>query len=243
LNASKNGNLYSLVLWLVTNIKEIKDSGCIGLVHEIGVLSSDRNVVQCSCPAKLLQKLSLSTIGERCLIDAALLLFEMASNNVKEKLRKLLMLSLGKLARISILTESSKEIESADRATEKLEMFKSQLKQKDVCLAENGNGGSLNTILLEKRSRWSITKSWTPCAIGMVPCSFSSTAVLPTLDVIDHELKDDTLEQHVNFELDDHTERAGYHSHPEKQLDVECIPAISEREISDMSEVTFPLKV
>lgn len=78
----------------------------------------------------------------------------------------------------------------------------------------------------------------------MVPCSFSSTAVLPTLDVIDHELKDDnTLEQHVNFELDDHTERAGYHSHPEKQLDVECIPAISEREISDMSEVTFPLKV
>lgn len=227
----------------MTNIKEIKDSGCIGLVHEIGVLSSDRNVVQCSCPAKLLQKLSLSTIGERCLIDAALLLFEMASNNVKEKLRKLLMLSLGKLARISILTESSKEIESADRATEKLEMFKSQLKQKDVCLAENGNGGSLNTILLEKRSRWSITKSWTPCAIGMVPCSFSSTAVLPTLDVIDHELKDDTLEQHVNFELDDHTERAGYHSHPEKQLDVECIPAISEREISDMSEVTFPLKV
>lgn len=163
MNASKNGNLYSLVLWLVTNIKEIKDSGCIGLVHEIGVLSSDRNVVQCSCPEKFLQKLlSLSTIGERCLIDAALLLFEMASNNVKEKLRKLLMLSLGKLARISILTESSKEIESADRATEKLEMFKSQLKQKDVCLAENGNGGSLNTILLEKRSRWSITKSWTP---------------------------------------------------------------------------------
>ncbi|KAL5225397.1 hypothetical protein ABZP36_012036 [Zizania latifolia] len=47
-----------LAYWLVTNIKELKDSGCTGLVHEIGVLSSDR--------------------------DAALLLIEMASHNVKE---------------------------------------------------------------------------------------------------------------------------------------------------------------
>ncbi|KAL5205392.1 hypothetical protein ABZP36_033601 [Zizania latifolia] len=246
---AKIKNLCSHVLWLVTNIKELKDSGCIGLVHEIGVLSSDRNAVPRFCLAKLLRKLlKLSIIGERCIIDATLLLIEMASNNVKEKLRKLPALSLGGLARDSTIPKSTKEIESVDKATEKLEMFKSQLKRMDVCLAENSTRGSLNTIMSEKRNRWSTTKSWTPCPIGMVPCSFSSTAVLPTLDVIDHELKDDTLEQHVNFEpADDDTERIDYYSHPEKQLDVESILKISrpspECEISDiMPELTFPLK-
>ncbi|KAG8051318.1 hypothetical protein GUJ93_ZPchr0009g1964 [Zizania palustris] len=243
---AKIKNLCSHVLWLVTNIKELKDSGCIRLVHE-KVLSSDRNAVPCFCLAKLLRKLlKLSIIGERCIIDATLLLIEMASNNVKEKLRKLPALSLGGLAKDSTIPKSTKEIESVDKATEKLEMFKSQLKRKDVCLAENGTRGSLNTIMSEKCNRWTTTKSWTPCPIGMVPCSFSSTSVLPTLDVIDHELKDDKLEQHVNFESDDDIERIGYYSHPEKQLDVESILEISrpspECEISNMPELTFPLK-
>uniref|UniRef100_A0A0E0J7L2 Uncharacterized protein n=1 Tax=Oryza nivara TaxID=4536 RepID=A0A0E0J7L2_ORYNI len=240
--------LSSHVLWLVTKLKELKDSGCIGVVHEIGVLSSDRNAVPRFCLAKLLRKLlSLSIIGERCIIDAALVLIEMATNNVQEKLRKLPMLSLGKVARDSTLPEPTKETESVEEATEKLEMFKSRLKQKDLRLAENDTGASLNTIMPEKRNRWSTAKSWTPCPIGMIPCSFSSVAVLPTLDVVDHESRDEILEQHVSVEPDDHTERIGYYSDPEKQLDAERIPELSrpspeECEISDMPELAFPLK-
>uniref|UniRef100_A0A0D9XXL1 Uncharacterized protein n=1 Tax=Leersia perrieri TaxID=77586 RepID=A0A0D9XXL1_9ORYZ len=238
--------LCSHVLWIVTKLKELKDSGCIGLVHEIGVLSSDRNAVPRFCLAKLLRKLlSLSIIGERCIIDAALVLIDMTTNNVKKKLLQLPMLPLGRLSTDSTLPES-KEIESVDKATEKLEMFKSRLKQKDLCLAENGTGASLNTIVPEKRNSWSTTKSWTPCPIGMIPCSFSSAAVLPTLDVDDDELNDDISEQHENFHSDVHTERNEHYSHPEKQLDVEIIPEISrpspEYEISDMPELTFPLK-
>ncbi|BAF29356.1 uncharacterized protein [Oryza sativa Japonica Group] len=240
--------LSSHVLWLVTKLKELKDSGCIGVVHEIGVLSSDRNAVPRFCLAKLLRKLlSLSIIDERCIIDAALVLIEMATNNVQEKLRKLPMLSLGKVARDSTLPEPTKETESVEEATEKLEMFKSRLKQKDLRLAENDTGASLNTIMPEKRNRWSTAKSWTPCPIGMIPCSFSSVAVLPTLDVVDHESRDEILEQHVSVEPDDHTERIGYYSDPEKQLDAERIPELSrpspeECEISDMPELAFPLK-
>uniref|UniRef100_J3NBZ3 Las1-like family protein n=2 Tax=Oryza brachyantha TaxID=4533 RepID=J3NBZ3_ORYBR len=242
---AKMENLCSLLLWLVTKVKELKDSGCIGLVHEIGVLSSDRNAVPRFCLAKLLQKLLvLSIIGDRRIIDAALLLIDMTTNNVKEKLLKLPALSLGRLARDSTLPESRKEIESVDKATEKLEMFKSQLKQKDICSVENGTGGSLHTIIPEKRNRWSTAKSWTPCPIGMIPCSFSSVPVLPNLDVAVHE--DDTLEEHVNFEPDDHPEIIEHYSHAEKQLDAEIITEISktspECEISEMPELAFPLK-
>ena len=178
-------NLCSLVLWIVTSIKELKDSGRMGLVHEIGVLSSDKNAVPRFCLAKLLQKLlSLSVICERCIADAALLLIEMAgNNNVKEKLRKLPMLSLHKSPKDRALIESRIAVngqESVESATEKLEMFKLQLRKSDNArLAENGTEGTINTSLPEKRNRWSIAKSWTPCPLGMIPCSYSSTAVLP----------------------------------------------------------------
>ncbi|XP_062224244.1 uncharacterized protein LOC133922775 [Phragmites australis] len=249
-------SLCSLVLWLVRNIKELKSLGYIGLVHEIGVLSSEKNAVPCFCLAKLLPKLlNLSTIGERCIIDAALLLIEMVdNNNVKEKLRKLPMLSLERLAKVSSLSESRtlcNEQESVEKATKTLEMFKLQLKrQKNACSAENGTEGSFNTSTPEKYNRWSVAKSWTPCPIGTIPCSFSSTAVLPAFDAINHGLEDATLQQHRNFEDDDHSDiNHGLEDatlQPPEQLEdgsIMEIPRSSpEYDISDMPELTFPLK-
>jgi len=244
-------NLCSLVLWIVTSIKVLKDSGRIGLVHEIGVLSSDKNAVPRFCLAKLLQKfLSLSVIGERCIADAAQLLIEMAgNNNVKEKLRKLLTLSLQKSPKDRTLIESriiTNGQESVESASEKLEMFKLQLRKPgNVCLAQDGTEGTLNTSMSVKRNRWSIAKSWTPCPLGMIPCSYSSTAVLPSFDVIDHELKD-VMVEHGNPEHDGQTEMLDCYSLPEKQLDNEGVQEISmsppEDEISDMPEVTSALR-
>ncbi|OEL12950.1 hypothetical protein BAE44_0026028 [Dichanthelium oligosanthes] len=247
---SKVKRLCSLVLWLVTSIKELKDSGYIGLVHEIGVLSSDKNAVPRFCLAKLLQKLlNLSTIGERCIIDAALLLIEMVnSNSVKEKLRKLPVLSLPRLAKVSSLPQSRticNEQGSLEKATETLEMFNSQLKrQKNASLTETGTSeGSFNTSMPEKPNRWSLAKSWTPCPIGTIPCSFSSCAVLPAFDVVDHGLEVATLEQHGNFEEADHSEKFESQS---EELEDESILKISrsspEYDISDMPESTSPLK-
>ncbi|XBI66242.1 hypothetical protein VPH35_045866 [Triticum aestivum] len=97
----------------------------------------------------------------------------------------------------------------------------------------------------DKRTRWSIAKSWTPCPPGMIPCSYSSTAVLPVLDVIDDELKHDTAE-HGNFEPDGQIEIFDCYSHPEQQLDGEGILEISrsppEHGISDVPERTFGLR-
>ena len=88
--------------------------------------------------------------------------------------------------------------ESVGSATEKLELFKSQLwKLDNVCLAENDTRGTSNTSLPEKRNMWSIAKSWTPCPLGMILCSYSSTVVLPSLDVIDHELQSEMVEHEI----------------------------------------------
>uniref|UniRef100_M8C6B8 Pre-rRNA-processing protein las1 n=1 Tax=Aegilops tauschii TaxID=37682 RepID=M8C6B8_AEGTA len=244
-------NLCSLVLWIVTSIKELRDSGHIGLVQEIGVLSSDKNAVPRFCLAKLLQKfLSLPVIGERCIADAALLLIEMAGNNsVKEKLRKLTLLSLRRSPKDCTLLESrilSNGQESVESATQKLEAFKLQLRKPDnVNLAENGTQGTLNTSMPEKRNGWSIAKSWTPCPLGMIPCSYSSTAVLPVLDVIDDELKHDTAE-HGDFEPDGEIEIFDCYAHPEQHLDGEGILEMPrsppEHGISDMPELTSGLR-
>jgi ribosomal biogenesis protein LAS1 len=242
--------LCSLVLWLVTSIKELKDSGYIGLVHEIGVLSSDKNAVPCFCLAKLLRKLlNLSITGERCMIDAALLLIEMVNgNSVKEKLRKLPVLSLPRLVKVSSLPQSRticNEQGSLEKATETLEMFKLQLKrQKNACLTETGTtAGPFNTSTPEKHNRWSVAKSWTPCPIGTIPCSFSSCAVLPAFDAVDHGLEVATSEQHGTFDEVDHSERFESQS---DELDGENILQISrsspEYDISDMPELTSPLK-
>lgn len=239
---SKVKRLCSLVLWLVTNIKELKDSGYIGLIHEIGVLSSDKNAIPRFCLAKLLQKLlNLSTIGERCLIDASLLLIEMVNdNNVKEKLRKLPVLSLGRLAKSSSLPESRticNQQGSVENATETLELYKVQLKRQKNGTTE----GSLNMSTAEKHDRWSVAKSWTPCPIGTVPCSFSSCAVLPAFDVISHE-QVSTLE-HETFEEVNHSERFEPQTEELEDESILEIPRSSpEYEISDGTELTCPLK-
>ncbi|TVU36550.1 hypothetical protein EJB05_18488, partial [Eragrostis curvula] len=240
--SSKMKLLCSLVLWLVKNIKELKNSGYIGLVHEIGVLSSDKNAVPRFCLSKLLQKLlSLTTIGETCIIDAALLLIEMVNNkNVKEKLRKLPVLSLERLAKVSLPSESRttlNEQEPNEKVTEMMEMFKSQLKRRNnACLAENGSEGLSN--------RWSIAKSWTPCPIGTVPCSFSSATVLPAFDVTTNNGPENAmLEHHENLEDGDHSERFQPQSEEledESMLEVPTPPR--EQEIPDMPELTLPLK-
>ena len=233
--------LCSLVLWLVTNIKELKDSGYIGLIHEIGVLSSDKNAIPRFCLAKLLQKLlNLSTIGERCLIDAALLLIEMVNdNNMKEKLRKLPVLCLGRLAKSSSLPESRtirNQQESVENATETLELFKVQLKRQ-----KNGTTEGSFMITPEKHDRWSVAESWTPCPIGTVPCSFSSCAVLPAFDVISHE-QVFTLE-HETFEEVNHSERFEPQTEELEDESILEIPRSSpEYEISDVTELTCPLK-
>jgi ribosomal biogenesis protein LAS1 len=238
-----------LVLWLITSIKELKDSGNIGLVHEIGVLSSDKNAVPRFCLAKLLQKLlNLSTTGEKCIIDAALLLIEMvSSNNVKEKLRQLPVLSLSNLAKVSCLRQSRticNELGSVEKATETLEMFKLQLKRrKNGCVTEAGTTeGSFNTSMPEKHNRWSVAKSWTPCPVGTIPCSFSSCAVLPAFDVVDNGPEVATFEQHENFEEVDNSEWVESQSEELEDENILNTPRSPEYDISDMPELIYPLK-
>jgi ribosomal biogenesis protein LAS1 len=72
-------------------------------------------------------------------------------------------------------------------------------------------------------NRWSIAKSWTPCPIGTVPCSFSSTTVLPAFDVTYDGLENAMVEQHEN--LEDHDLKK-FESQPE-ELEVETMLEVS----------------
>ncbi|WVZ72259.1 hypothetical protein U9M48_020748 [Paspalum notatum var. saurae] len=249
LEPSKMRSLCSLVLWLVTKIKELKVSGYIGPVHEIGVLSSDKNAVPRFCLAKLLLKLlNLSLIGERCIIDAAHLLIEMVNdNNVKEKLRKLPVLALESSSKVSFHPESTicNEEESVEKTSETLEMFKLHLKKRNnACLAETvTTEGSFDTNMPEKYNIWSVAKSWTPCPIGTIPCSFSSCAVLPAFDAVDHGVEVSTLEQHGKCDEVDHSEM--FDSQPKEMKDESILEISSvspEHEMSDIPYVAFPLK-
>ena len=155
------------------------------------------------------------------------------------------MLSLQKSSKDRTLIESmTNGQESVESATEKLEMFKLQLKrQKNACLTETGTTeGPFNTSTPEKHNRWSVAKSWTPCPIGTVPCSFSSTTIPPSFGVTDHGSQYDMVEDHENLE-DDYPERFDPQSEElgdERMLEVSTPPR--EHEIPDVPGLASPLK-
>ncbi|ONK81945.1 uncharacterized protein A4U43_C01F34530 [Asparagus officinalis] len=79
-------------------------------------------------------------------------------------------------------------------AKEMLELFKSELRNQDATNSTKSNPSD---------GIWSVAKSWTPCPIGMLPCSFSSAAVLPVVDeVVDISVTEDIETDTGNFVSD-----------------------------------------
>ncbi|KAF3335352.1 hypothetical protein FCM35_KLT19859 [Carex littledalei] len=155
----------------MTTLKLLQKTGNMSIVSDAALASSDKNSVPVFSVSKLLEKcLSLTIFGDKNIVNSALLLVDMVGvHTVKDKLNKLLFLGsqtgfTGDIALSSHKTMPSKHDSSIKKATEKFEYLK---------LKKNSDQGDYNA--------WSVAKSWTPCPIGMIPCSFSSTAVLPSL--------------------------------------------------------------
>lgn len=201
---SQVNHLCSLVSWLVTKLKASKDSGHISLINENGALSSDKNAVPKFSLQKLLRKcLTLSFLGDEYLADSVSMLLDMIEDDTqKEKLKKLILLRLQNWP-----TEDPmllKEDDSIKKAAEKLEFLKQRLEKRRL-----KNLGSLNCDTGEA-STWTVAKSWVPCPIGMVPCSFSSTAVLPILDLVnDNRLEEKTIPTDDLQLVDNHHDNDG----------------------------------
>ncbi|OAY74823.1 Ribosomal biogenesis protein LAS1L [Ananas comosus] len=201
---SQVNHLCSLVSWLVTKLKASKDSGDISLINENGALSSDKNAVPKFSLQKLLRKcLTLSFLGDEYLADSVSMLLDMIEDDTqKEKLKKLILLRLQNWPTEDPLL--LKEDDSIKKAAEKLEFLKQRLEKRRL-----KNLGSLNCDTGEA-SIWTVAKSWVPCPIGMVPCSFSSTAVLPILDLVDdNRLEEKTIPTDDLQLVDNHHDNDG----------------------------------
>lgn len=177
--------LCSLVPWLLMNLKALKDSGQIGFIDETQVLSAGKNAAPRVSLTKLLNKcLTLSVLGDEHLSNSVLLLAEMIGNrSLSEKLKKLPLLGSANQdfteKFTSLDTESMllREEDSIEKAGEKLELLKLRLRNRKI-KRSSPTDGNADTV----SGMWTVARSWIPCPIGMLPCSFSSSALLPILD-------------------------------------------------------------
>ncbi|XP_020276908.1 uncharacterized protein LOC109851263 isoform X1 [Asparagus officinalis] len=208
--------LCSLVHWLLMRLKSLKDSGRIGIIGKSLETSTDKHASPNVSLTKLLHKvLSQSIVDDNHLSSSVLLLAQMIGNtSLTLKLKKLPLMATqhqdfedespfeSSLKKLPLMAtqhqdfEDESPFESSEKmllreeacvkqAKEKLELFKSQLRNRNATNSTKSNASD---------RMWSVAKSWTPCPIGMVPCSFSSTAVLPVVDEVDDTLDPEDIE-------------------------------------------------
>ncbi|XP_008788499.1 uncharacterized protein LOC103706229 [Phoenix dactylifera] len=241
-------HLCSLVPWLLTKLRALKDAGRIGLINKNMVLSTDRNSVPKVSLTKLLRKcLTLSVTGDKHLTDSVMLLAEMIGNNsLKERLKKLPLLgskdwdSIEDPVLASTETMCSQEEDSLKIAAAKLELLKLQFQNHS-----NRSTGPVDGNT-DTSNMWTLAKSWIPCPIGMLPCSFSSTAVLPVLDKVDEGLESMKIEINNDKAVSDQaTNKSDLDSHTEPWENGSAIkklkPTLKEQEL-DFPEIKFPME-
>ncbi|XP_064946719.1 uncharacterized protein LOC135584381 isoform X2 [Musa acuminata AAA Group] len=172
-------NLCSLSPWLIMNIKMLKDSGLIRLIDEAEVLPIHKNTLPKVSLSMLLRKcLTLSVHGKH-LLDSVWLLVEMLGDtSVKERLKKLPLLSLKSLDSMEGPTYPDtgsmllQEEDVVKNATDNLEIMKLNLKSRRKRI--NGSDSDTTSI-------WTVAKSWTSCPIdkdAVLNCSAASYGLL-----------------------------------------------------------------
>lgn len=205
-------HLCSFVPWLLMNLKTLKDSGRIGLMEELKPLPS-RDAVQKVSLKKLIRLcLSLSAVGDKHLSESVLLLSDLSGNtNLTESVKKLPLPCLhdrdaAEYSCSSMESVILQEEIAIKKATEKLQYLKLQSRISNV--KSTGTEDQDNDVA---KNSWMLAKSWIPCPIGMLPCSFSSTSVLPLLDKADDDCQSTIIPEnsHDKFEKD-HTPRENH---------------------------------
>ncbi|PKA52012.1 hypothetical protein AXF42_Ash008241 [Apostasia shenzhenica] len=220
-------HLRSLVPFLVRSLKALKDSGQIGLIERNQVLSAGPTTTLKFSLMNLLYKcLNLLAPGDKHLLKSVLLLADMSGNRLlTEKLKILPLLAF--LDQPPLRTDDFfhdestllKEEDFLKKEAEKLYLIKSRL----------ANHGSRGTGQIKGNSntaarRWAVTKSWVPCPIGTLPCSFSSLAVLPDLDAVEDvtsksfENVSDADKKRTVSDIESDDDDGDHHHHAVKRL-------------------------
>ncbi|XP_074557764.1 uncharacterized protein LOC141813690 isoform X2 [Curcuma longa] len=219
-------NLCSLFRWLIMNLKSLKGAGSIQFDNEAEDISIHKNTVKVSLHKLIRKCLTLSVIGNQHLWDSVLLLVEMTEDSsIKERLKKLPLLNYkAPPAALQVPSYSNtesmllKEEDAICQATEKLAILKSKMKARSQ--REVAPGADVS----DTDTTWTVAKSWISCPIGMLPCSFSSTPVLPVLDQVDIDTKAGSeKKKNLSFHASDYRQldypsEMSVHESPNKKL-------------------------
>ncbi|KAK8944267.1 hypothetical protein KSP39_PZI008564 [Platanthera zijinensis] len=184
-----------LVLYLIRNLKALKESGQIELFQENQICTTHKMATAKVCLTGLLHKcLSLFDPGDKYMLKSALLLAEMNENKLlTEKLKKLPMLAFLDQNQIHCddikYNENMllKEEDAVEKAAERLDLIKFRL-------GKHKNSEPSNSVSGAATNLWRPTKSWGLCPIGMLLCSFSSAAFSPIFYVMEDEKEADKSE-------------------------------------------------
>lgn len=236
--------LCSLVHWLLLHLKSLIDSGRIGVIGESPVFSAGRLDLPTVSLKNLFRKiLSLTVIGDKHLSRSVFLLARMIDNtSLTARLKQIPLLPM--LEQVSVAesapnnTESLllKEEASLKQVAEKLEFFKLRLRDRSSRNLSNGRTDAA------ANKTWTVAKSWNPCPIGMLPCSFSSTGVLPILDKVNTDtIETDTVETKTGLISNGQVteKREADHNIDEHETGCKRLRTVSEEQESDLPEISF----
>lgn len=155
----------------------------------VGILSKVPSAAE-NMPKRVLHELLrkcllISQLCNKQLMDSALHLAKMMNDSfVLEKVQKLSLFTLPNFDNADVqssLLTSTKMFqfeESIREAAKKLELVKQQI-------MKNKKPTTLNCET-KKPKVWTLSESWNPCPIGMLPRAVGSSGCLPVLDIIDN---------------------------------------------------------
>ncbi|KAM0037789.1 hypothetical protein Hdeb2414_s0013g00407361 [Helianthus debilis subsp. tardiflorus] len=177
-------HLSYLFKWLVGNLKDLKPSRRKIVTTED--TPKDKSLPKSTLMHLLVKCLTVSSLGNNHLASAASVLAQTAGNHtLVQKLNKLASLhasntdAVGELAGIDRERFYNEQEMFIEQEFKKLELLKQKLSQKTKLKKP--------AAAVEAKERWSVAKSWKPCAIGMLPCDVGSSGVVPVLDIVNDE--------------------------------------------------------
>ncbi|KAL5708427.1 hypothetical protein ACHQM5_019223 [Ranunculus cassubicifolius] len=170
-NGSQSEELSSLVPWLIKRYNKIKHpSPGENCGDETSNVSAETNITPKVALRRLLKKcLLVSSLGNNQLASSALLLAQiMGNSSIVDRVTKLAGIFSGDVTEECLENSLRQDIKM-------LEVLKGG-QNKDDDVASN------HDVANNELGKWTVSKSWNPCPIGMIPSSLGSTGILPILD-------------------------------------------------------------
>ncbi|XP_076928465.1 uncharacterized protein LOC143592435 [Bidens hawaiensis] len=193
----KTEHLSYLFKWLVGSLNDLKPSRRKITTAESVNSPKDKSLPKSTLIDLMVKCLTVSSHRNNHLASAASVLAHTVGNHsLVQKLNKLASLhasnmdsTISQAAHLDLESFYYQQQMFIKQESTKLELLKQKQLQKMKLKKKAAS--------VETKKKWSVVKSWRPCAIGMLPCDVGSSGVVPVLDSVDDvkEEEDKDLEE------------------------------------------------